>query len=251
MAGQDYCINANRCTERATRTCEGPFDHVTGSPDFAKAAPGHSMECPSEGVEEGAGSDKREKPPSEDCYFDPECHKLVDWALVTEAKTSFFARSKQLASRGDVRAFAAGLRAELVKAGVPVDRVGYIVTKWVKAAVKDFKDKEAASPASGGEIDSECTKYEGKGALAVRGCHRCSEYYPGRTEQCMGCGGVCVRKTCDDDNIGECVKTEPFKECHFACMAKSDIDQETQSDVKFKRFISSMFDRVGNFLGSS
>ena len=55
----------------------------------------------------------------------------------------------------------------------------------------------------------------------------------------------------DDDNIGECVKTEPFKECHFACMAKSDIDQETQSDVKFKRFISSMFDRVGNFLGSS
>ena len=39
-------------------------------------------------VEEGAGSDKREKPPSEDCYFDPECHKLVDWALVTEAKTS-------------------------------------------------------------------------------------------------------------------------------------------------------------------
>jgi len=246
MAGQDYCINANRCTERATRTCEGPFDHVTGSPDFAKAAPGHSMECPSEGVEEGAGSDKREKPPSEDCYFDPECHKLVDWALVTEAKTSFFARP------GFGRpGFAAGLRAELVKAGVPVDRVGYIVTKWVKAAVKDFKDKEAASPASGGEIDSECTKYEGKGDLAVRGCHRCSEFYPGRTEQCMGCGGVCVRKTCDDDNIGECVKTEPFKECHFACMAKSDIDQETQSDVKFKRFISSMFDRVGNFLGSS
>ena len=26
------------------------FDHVTGSPDFATAAPGHSMECPSEGV---------------------------------------------------------------------------------------------------------------------------------------------------------------------------------------------------------
>jgi len=267
-ACQDICTGSEDCLgfvyyvkegrDRLCWTCSAP--ELRGTQMKGCEMEGEAIPCSrtylkkdgqDDTVEEGAGSDKREKLPSEDCYFDPECHKLVDWELVTEAKTSFFARSKQLASRGDVRALAAELRAELVKAGVPEDRVGYIVTKWVKAAVKDFKDKEAASPASGGEIDSECTKYEGKGDLAVSGCHRCSEYYPGRTEQCMGCGGVCVRKTCDDDNIGECVKTEPFKECHFACMAKSDIDQETQSDVKFKRFISSMFDRVGNFLGSS
>merc|ERR1719440_1707852 len=44
--GKDYCIANNRCTERATRTCEGAEDHVTGSPEFARTSPGHSMTCP-------------------------------------------------------------------------------------------------------------------------------------------------------------------------------------------------------------
>ena len=26
----------------------------------------------------------------EDCYFDPECHKLVDWEAVGKVKTVFF-----------------------------------------------------------------------------------------------------------------------------------------------------------------
>ena len=54
---------------------------------------------------------------------------------VDKFRSGFFARSKQLASRGDVRVLAAELRAELVKAGVPEDRFGYIVTKWVKGYV--------------------------------------------------------------------------------------------------------------------
>merc|ERR1719236_9350 len=45
-AGKDYCIADNRCTKRATRTCAGPEDHVTGSPEFARTSPGHSMKCP-------------------------------------------------------------------------------------------------------------------------------------------------------------------------------------------------------------
>jgi hypothetical protein len=45
-AGMDYCIAEDRCTERATRTCRGAEDHVTGSPEFSRAEPGHSMKCP-------------------------------------------------------------------------------------------------------------------------------------------------------------------------------------------------------------
>merc|ERR1719388_346023 len=54
-AGKDYCVEDNRCTPRATRTCNGPEDHVTGSPEFARTSPGHSMKCPKpdEPVERG------------------------------------------------------------------------------------------------------------------------------------------------------------------------------------------------------
>lgn len=45
-AGKDYCIAENRCTARGTRSCNGAKDHVTGSPEFARSSPGHSMKCP-------------------------------------------------------------------------------------------------------------------------------------------------------------------------------------------------------------
>ena len=49
--------------------------------------------------------------------------------------------------------------------------------------------------------------------MAVRGCSKCAKFYPGRTDQCMTCGGVCKRKACDGKDFGECVQTAPFKEC--------------------------------------
>lgn len=44
VSGQDYCKSRNVCTPRATKTCAGPEDHVTGSVLFAHL--GHSMICP-------------------------------------------------------------------------------------------------------------------------------------------------------------------------------------------------------------
>merc|ERR1711924_86955 len=41
----DYCINRNECTGRATKTCDGPEDHITSDPAFAEEGPGHCMDC--------------------------------------------------------------------------------------------------------------------------------------------------------------------------------------------------------------
>ena len=93
-------------------------------------------------VSKDPGSDERETLPSsprpDDCYFNPECHKLVDWDGVTAAKMSFFSSSKQPDKLGEVRSLAAELQAQSAKAGVPEDSVGYMVSKWVNAAVKDY-----------------------------------------------------------------------------------------------------------------
>jgi hypothetical protein len=163
-----------------------------------------------------------------DCYFDPECHKLVDWKLVTEAKMDFFARAKKLQSTSEVRPLAAGLRERLLKAGVPEDRADMMVGKWFNGAVKDYEPEQ---PATAG-VSGECAKYEEKGPLAVSGCAKCADYYPGRTEECMTCGGVCARKVCEESELGECVKTPPFVECHKACMAKDTAAPESRSNVK-------------------
>jgi hypothetical protein len=181
------------------------------------------------------GSEEKKELPvdkKEDCYFDPECHKLVDWDLVTKVKMGFFSRAKELGSIGEVRPLAAGLRARLLRAGVPEDRVDYIVSKWVKAAVKGF---ERAQPAPAGmpeDVPEECAKYEPRGALAITGCAKCAEYYPGKTDECMTCGGVCKRKVCEESelDLGECVKTPPFAECHKACMAQDKATPEGRSE---------------------
>ena len=45
-----------------------------------------------------------------------------------------------------MRPLAAGLRDGLLKAGVPEEKVGYIVRKWVKAAVADFQQAHQDTP---------------------------------------------------------------------------------------------------------
>jgi hypothetical protein len=158
--------------------------------------------------------------------------KDVDWETVKAAKMGFFERAKKLQSVGEVRPLAAGLRAEFVKAGVPEDHADSWVSKMVEAVVKDF---DGAQSAHEGATDTECAKYEGKSELAVRGCSKCAEYYPGRVDQCMTCGGVCGRKVCDENNFGECVKTEPFIECHRSCMAEEAIAPENKPYLKLLR----------------
>lgn len=48
-SGFDYCIREDRCTKRATYTCKGPHDHITGDEEFAlhgNPHTQHSMICP-------------------------------------------------------------------------------------------------------------------------------------------------------------------------------------------------------------
>ena len=49
--GFDYCISANSCVERASKSCKGPEDHITGDESFASGVENGyrlSMTCPGE-----------------------------------------------------------------------------------------------------------------------------------------------------------------------------------------------------------
>mmetsp|Transcript_133013 Transcript_133013/g.258951 ORF Transcript_133013/g.258951 Transcript_133013/m.258951 type:complete len:402 (-) Transcript_133013:274-1479(-) len=57
-SGFDYCISKDQCTKRATFSCKGPHDHITGDKEFAlhgNPHAQHSMTCP--GSEVKASSD--------------------------------------------------------------------------------------------------------------------------------------------------------------------------------------------------
>lgn len=52
-SGFDYCISKDQCTKRATFSCKGPHDHITGDKEFAlhgNPHAQHSMICPSSEV---------------------------------------------------------------------------------------------------------------------------------------------------------------------------------------------------------
>jgi len=87
----------------------------------------------------GYTSRKESKSEKVDCYFDPECHKLVDWDGVTKVKIGLFERLKMMKSVDETKPLAAGVRARMVRLGVPDDRVDYIVTKWIKSVFKDYE----------------------------------------------------------------------------------------------------------------
>jgi hypothetical protein len=170
--------------------------------------------------------------------------KAVDWETVKAAKMDFFERAKKAQSAEEVRPLAAELRAEVVKAGVPADHVDYMVNRWVEAAgVKEFE----AQPAQGGATDTECAKYEGNGELAVDGCSKCAKYYPGRTDQCMTCGGICARKVCEESTLSDCVKIAPFIECHRECMVGDAPEQRSYLKLlRLKMMFSAMYHEFWN-----
>merc|ERR1719191_2199295 len=47
-----------------------------------------------------------------------------------------------------------------------------------------------------------CAKYEERGELAIRGCAACEQSFPDNVDDCMECGSVCLRKTCDHGEHG-------------------------------------------------
>jgi hypothetical protein len=82
-----------------------------------------------------------------------------------------------------------------------------------------FQENETPKPTES------CAKYEERGIRAVRGCEKCAAGYPGRVDECMTCGGACFKKVCDGPDVLECLKTDDFRECHRACMQKTE-DEE-------------------------
>ena len=52
------------------------------------------------------------------------------------------------------------------------------------------------------------------GEEAKKGCSQCATYFPGRTDQCMDCGGICIKKGCDGKRGAECYESQPFLDCH-------------------------------------
>ena len=85
--------------------------------EYAKSKPFHSCHslCMAKDTKKEAEVD------TTDSYSDPECHKLIDWDVVTRViplKAGFSARAKTLNSVGDLKPLSAGLHARLVKAGV-------------------------------------------------------------------------------------------------------------------------------------
>jgi hypothetical protein len=173
--------------------------------------------------------------------------KDVHWDVVKAAKMEFFEESKKMKSAEEVQPLAVVLRARVVEAGVPEDHVDSMVNRWVEAAVKDF-----AQQAPGGATDTECAQYAGKGELAVRGCSKCAEHYPGLVDQCMTCGRICGGKVCDESTpFGDCVRTPPFIECHGACMTEGAISPDQHSYLKLlrlKRFFSAMYQKTWDLI---
>jgi uncharacterized protein YlaI len=125
--GEDYCISENKCIPRATFQCHGPHDHITGDKEFAlhgnPEGIQHSMVCPAA------------KEQSLDCYFDKECHAKVDWTMIKAVKMDFFQQLKELKAKEDkagVKELLTKAHKKFQEAGMPEDRIDYILLKWTK-----------------------------------------------------------------------------------------------------------------------
>jgi len=136
-AGKDYCIAENKCIPRATFQCHGPHDHITGDKEFAlhgnPEGIQHSMVCPAA------------KEQKLDCYYDKECHAKVDWTQVKAVKMDFFQQLKELKGKEDkagVKELLTEAHKKFLQAGMPEDRIDYILLKWTKGVYSDgSKDK--------------------------------------------------------------------------------------------------------------
>lgn len=68
-----------------------------------------------------------------DCYYDQECHAKVDWEKISMIKSGFFAHLKMHREKDDVSAvqrIMVKAHEMFLDAGMPDDRIGYILEKW-------------------------------------------------------------------------------------------------------------------------
>merc|ERR1712091_581654 len=75
-----------------------------------------------------------------DCYFDRACHALVDWAQISQVKQRVFTRLKELKKNNSpegVQPVLTRAHQAFRKAGMPEERIDYILTKWAKGVYPD------------------------------------------------------------------------------------------------------------------
>jgi len=211
-AGEDFCISGNKCIPRATFQCKGPHDHITGDKDFAlhgnPDGVQHSMVCP--------------QPEQKlDCYFDKECHAKVDWEKISEIKGGFFARLKVYKERGDVAAvkdMMSKVHEMFRKAGMPEDRIDYILVKWVKYVYPEAIGVDGAKARPSSKMCEKAkTRCMDGDAKVFKG--RCGEVW-------KACGEDVAALAKSDKKNRAVEKTDP-KDCYFdaECHAKVDWKQ--------------------------
>jgi len=82
-----------------------------------------------------AAGEKKKEADTKDCYFDKECHKLVDWDKIGKVKAGVMARMKMFQG-DDVKMHGLITHAQQLfkDAGMPENRIDYILKKWAKYA---------------------------------------------------------------------------------------------------------------------
>merc|ERR1711972_1228146 len=94
------------------------------------------------------------------------------------------------------------------------------------------------------EKGDQCSKYAKWGKEAIQGCHACANYYPGRADECMMCGGQC-KNICPAGSSHDCYKRDEFVTCHKKCMHTGkaaaiprEFDQKkiNEDDVKCSKY---------------
>jgi len=93
----------------------------------------------------GAGDDKIDV---KDCYFDKECHSKVDWERIKKIKRGIFMRLKVYKKAGNKDAAKKAIEIThrlFQKAGMPDDRIDYVLNKWVKHVYPEVLQNSATT----------------------------------------------------------------------------------------------------------
>merc|ERR1719506_3000228 len=93
---------------------------------------------------------------TKDCYFDKECHKLVDWKKIGDVKEGVLARMKMM--HGDdakTKDIINSAHKIFKSAGMPDDRIDYILEKWATYVAHGEKKEEDTKDCY---FDTECHK---------------------------------------------------------------------------------------------
>jgi hypothetical protein len=89
---------------------------------------------------------------TKDCYFDKECHAKVDWAQISKVKKGVFARLrlwKEQQNKEAVQGMLPRLHKLFAAAGMPEDRIDYIIHKWVKFVYPEALAKDSGELSHG------------------------------------------------------------------------------------------------------